>query len=60
MEISQISNLIKAAKAATQEAHHEPPPRRRPAKKTRVPASSVYTPDGTLEEEAGSRLDVVV
>ena len=60
MEISQISNLIKAAKAATQEDHHEPPPRRRPAKKAKVPASSVYTPDGTLEEEPGSRLDVVV
>lgn len=59
MEISPISNLVRAVNTATHD-DHQPPPRRHPPKKVKLPESSVYyTPDGKLDQEERHHLDVV-
>jgi hypothetical protein len=57
-QINQVSPLIRAANAAN---HDEEPPRerRRPQRKPRAAATSVYTPEGKLDEQTGSSLDVI-
>jgi hypothetical protein len=57
-QISHVASLVRAADAANHDEERQQE-RRRPPRKPRTAATSVYTPEGKLDEQAGSSLDVL-
>jgi hypothetical protein len=58
MDILPISNLMQIVKASRHE-DQQPQKRQQPRKKDNSGSRMVYTPDGHLEEEPPSKIDVI-
>ena len=59
MDILPVNNLTRVVD--TRHGQGEQPQRRQPHRKREkiTPASPIYTPDGHLEEDQGSKIDVI-
>lgn len=59
MEIVPVPNLIRIVEPARHDDPQQAPKRQPPRKKVKIASGPVYTPDGHLDEEAVSKIDVV-
>jgi hypothetical protein len=59
MDILPVNNLTRIVESTRHNAHEQPQRRQPPRKREKIARVAVYTPDGHVEEEPGSKIDVV-
>jgi hypothetical protein len=60
MQIGPIDNVVKIVETGGHEDREHPQKRRQPQRKEQIPSGPVYKPNGKLEEEPPSKIDVLV
>jgi hypothetical protein len=61
MEIHPVNNIARIVEHTSHDDQRQQPQKRhQPPKKEKVPSGPVYTPNGKLEEEPPSNIDVLV
>lgn len=59
MDILPVNNLTRIVEPASHGDHEQPQRRQPPRKREKFAPVPVYTPDGRVDEEAVSKIDVI-
>ena len=59
MDISPVNNLTRIVESTRHHDHEQQQKRQQPRKREKISPVAVYTPDGHVEEDGPSKIDIV-